>query len=113
LVGGGNYSVEFKTIPGFLTPSNRIVQVAVGQTVTVQADYKPAPMSVQFNSLTNLTFTGGTGATYRVEFSTNLLATNTLWIPFITQTLSSASTTVTNLGPATNKARYYRVRLLP
>jgi len=109
LVGGGGYPVEFKPVPGFITPSNRTVQVAVNQTATINVDYIPIRPVLTFYSLTNLICSGATGAVYRVEFSTNLLN----WSPLLTQTLTSGSVTITNLGPTTNKARFYRTVLLP
>jgi len=109
LIGGASYPIEFKAAPGFITPSNRTVQLAVGGLVTVQGVYTPIRPVLKFSSLTNLNLTGATGAVYRVEFSTNLLN----WSPLLTQTLTSGSVTITNLGPATNKARFYRTVLLP
>jgi hypothetical protein len=92
-----------------LTPSNRTVQVAVNQTVTIQANYTPIRPVLKFNSPTSLSFTGAIGAAYRVEFSTNLVG----WTPLVTQTLSASFVTLTNLGPATNKSRFFRTVLLP
>lgn len=109
LVGGGSYPVEFKPVPGFITPSNRIVDVIVNQTATINADYAPIRPVLNFLSRTNLSITGATGAVYRVEFSTNLLN----WTPLLTQTLTSSSVIISNLGPATNKARFFRTVLLP
>jgi len=107
LVGGVSYPIEFKPAPGYLTPRNRTVQVAVGGLVAVQGVYTPVRPVLKFNSLRSFSFTGATGATYRVEYSTNLLS----WTPFVTQILTSSSFTITNLSPATNKALFYRLLL--
>jgi hypothetical protein len=110
LIGGAGYPLEFKSVSGFIAPSNVTVLVGVNQSVTVQANYAFIQPAMKLSGLTNLTFTGATGATYRVDYTTNLLATP--WIPLYTQTLSSSSITVSNLGPATNKARFFRTVLL-
>jgi hypothetical protein len=77
--------------------------------VTVQGIYTPIRPVLKFISPTSLSFTGAIGAAYRLEFSTNL----TSWSPLLTQTLISGSVTLTNFGPATNKARFFRTVLLP
>jgi uncharacterized delta-60 repeat protein len=108
----GSYLMEFRPVAGYQTPTNRVVQIGGNQTTIVGVDYLGIKPFVSFNTLSNLIFTGGVGATYRVEFTSNCNA-STVWTPLVTQTLSGTSITITNLGPATNKARFYRVRLLP
>jgi len=105
----GSYTLEFRAVPGYVTPTNRPVQVGGNQTTVITALYVPIRPVMSFTSRTNLTFSGAANATYRVEISTNLLN----WTPLLTQTLSSSSVTITNLGSATNKARFFRTVLLP
>jgi hypothetical protein len=113
LVGGGEYPLEFKVIPGFLTPGDRIVQIAVGQQVAVSGIYVPIIPTLSLTPGAELSFTGGNGASYIVEYTTRLLNENTVWIPYSTQTLSSGSITLPNPGLGADNARYYRVRLAP
>ena len=111
VTGGTNYSIEFLLVPGFIAPTNRTVLTVANQTNTVQGNYVPVLPVLTFLSRTNLTFTGATGATYRVDFSTNLAGA--VWSPLVTQKLVTTSGTVTNFGPATNRARFFRTVLLP
>ena len=88
------------------------MQITVGQQVTVSAVYVPIIPMLSLNQ-GNLTFTGGNGANYLVEYATHLMDANTVWLPYSTETLSSGSATLTNPGSGTNNARFYRVRLAP
>ena len=90
------------------------MQVGGNQTAVVTVPYIAIRPVLNFNSLNNFTFIGGTGATYRVEFATNLSGI-IQWTPLTTQTLSAGSVTITNLGAgsATNKLRFFRTVLLP
>jgi hypothetical protein len=112
LIGGGGYPIEFKSIPGFITPTNRIIKVAVGGRVTIQADYIPASHQLKLSSLSGLTLLGGEGARYRVEFATNLTPPR-IWTPLTTFTLSGSSLLLTNTQPANTGSRFYRSFLEP
>jgi hypothetical protein len=39
LAGGSGYTIEFRAASGFVPPVNRLVQVPVGQTATINAQY--------------------------------------------------------------------------
>jgi hypothetical protein len=112
LIGGGGYPVEFKSIPGFITPSNRIIQMAVGGKVSIQADYVPASQQLSLNSMAGLTLLGGAGARYRVDFATNLTPPPA-WMPLTTFTLSGSSLLLTNTRPTNAGSRFYRSVLVP
>ena len=112
VIGGGNYPIEFKPIVGFMTPSNRTVTVAVGGLVTIQGDYVGIRPQLGLNRTNGLILGGGIGATYRVEFKTNL-TTQTTWTPLTSFTLSTSSLLLSNTRPATNGNRFYRAVLVP
>lgn len=112
LVAGGDYDLEFKPVPGFLAPSNRTVTAVLGQTITVNANYVPISLSVGFSYSNGLSLNGASGATYRVEYATNL-TTQPIWMPLTTQTLVNPSLTVSNTRPAASGRRFYRAVLLP
>jgi len=112
VIGGGNYPIEFKSIPGFLTPGNRTVSVAVGGLVTIQADYVPVYPQLGFSRATGLSLSGDPGATYRVEFTTNLTAPVT-WTPLTTLKLLTSSVTLSNTQLAPTGQRFYRSILVP
>ena len=112
LFGGGSYPIEFRVVPGFVTPSNRTIQMAVGGNVTLQADYVAIRPLLGLNRANGLSLSGGTGAVYRVEFVTNLTP-NATWSPLINLLLSSNPQTISNTRPATNGTRYYRAVLVP
>jgi hypothetical protein len=112
LIGGGDYPMEFKLVPGFLEPSNITVSVAVGQEVVVQAIYIPDPPSLRFSYSNGLTLIGAAAAKYRVEYVTNLTAP-LVWTPLTTLTLSNPSVTIANTRPAISGSRLYRAVLVP
>ena len=112
VIGGGGYPIEFKPVPGFITPSNRTVTVAVGGLVTIQGDYVGIRPQLGLNRTNGLILGGGIGATYRVEFKTNL-TTQTTWTPLTSFTLSASSSLLSNTRPATNGNRFYRTALVP
>jgi len=112
LFGGGSYPIEFRVVPGFITPSNRTIQMAVSGNVTLQADYVAIRPLLSLNRASGLSLSGGTGAIYRVEFVTNLIPTAS-WIPFTNFMLSSDPQTISNTRPATNGTRFYRAVLVP
>ena len=112
LVVGGDYPIEFKAVPGFITPSNRTVLIAVGQTVTLQADYVPIRPLLSFDSNSGLSLSGATGASYKMEYTTRL-AMPIAWTPLTTFTLISSPFTISGTGPATNGSGFYRAVLVP
>ena len=112
LIGGGSYPIEFKAVPGFLTPSNRTVLMAVGGVVTLQADYVPIRPLLGFDYNNGLSLSGATGATYRVEFATSL-TTPVDWTPLTTFALVNSPFTVSNTLPATDASGFYRAVLVP
>ena len=112
LIGGGGYPIEFKAIPGFLAPSNRTIQLAVGGTVTIQADYVPIPSQLTLNSLAGLSIVGGLGASYSVEFATNLTPPSR-WMPLTTVTLAGSTLVLSNTRPIQTGQRFYRSVLMP
>ena len=107
LIGGGGYPIEFKSIPGFITPSNRIIQMAVGGIVTMEGKYLPAQARLMMDAMAGVTFSGVSGTSYRVEFATNLTPP-VFWTPLTTFTLSGSSQLLTNTRPANFGQRIYR-----
>ena len=112
LIGGGNYPIEFKPVPGFITPSNRTVLIAVGQTVTLQAEYVPVRPLLSFDFTNGLSLSGATGANYRVEFATNL-TTPVNWTPLTNLTLVSSPFAISDTHPSTDGSGFYRAVLVP
>jgi hypothetical protein len=109
---GGSLAIEFKPVPAFDEPSNVTVQIVLGQEVIVQAIYVPCSPSLGFSFGNGLSLNCAVGATYRVEYTTNLgPAAN--WTPLTTQTLSSSSVTIPNTRPANSGRRFYRAVLMP
>jgi hypothetical protein len=112
LIGGGGYPIEFKSVPGFQTPSNRIVLIEINQVATVQADYIGIRPTLSLNRTTGLTLSGDTGARYRVDNATDLNPSIT-WTPVATQTLANSQVVLSNIQPATAGSRFYRAVLVP
>jgi V8-like Glu-specific endopeptidase len=112
LVGGGGYPIEFKGVPGFLTPSNRVVQVAVNQVVRLPVQYEPIRPGLSLQGGFNLSLSGPTGISYRVEYATNL-APPVLWMPWTTQTVLTSPLIISNIYSSSNNARFYRATWSP
>jgi hypothetical protein len=112
LIGGGSYPVEFKPIPGYITPSNRTVTIAVGGLVTIQANYISLTPQFSLNRANGLVVSGIAGRMYRVDFATNF-SSNMIWLPLTSFTLANPSLILSNTRPPTNGNRFYRVVLLP
>src|SRR6185369_11718044 len=100
LAGGGSYPIEFKPVPGFVTPSNRTVTVQIGQTVSLTANYAPILARLTLagrptNGTLQLKLNGPTLTSYVLDSATNL-RTPIAWQPIrtnITDTNGAASFT--------------------
>src|SRR5262245_2575548 len=112
LIGGGSYPIEFKAVPGFITPSNRTVLMAVGGVVTLQADYVPIHPLLSFDYTNGLSLSGATGATYHVEFATNL-AMPINWMPLTNLTLLNSPFTISDTRPTADGGGFYRAVQVP
>ena len=112
VIGGGGYPIEFKPVPGFITPSNRTVTVAVGGLVTIQGNYVGMGPQLGLSRTNSLILSGATGATYRIEFATNFSA-QTIWSPLTSFTLVNTSFSLSNTVSPASGQRFYRAVLVP
>jgi len=112
LVGGGGYPIEFKAVQGFVTPSNRIVQVAVNQVVTLAVKYEPIRPVLSLQAGFSLELSGPTGITYRVEYANNL-DPPILWIPWTEHTVLTSPLVISNIYSISDNVRFYRAVWAP
>ncbi len=115
--------LQFQSVPGFRTPAEYPVgTIVAGQNISLLAEYVPIRPLVAYSRDSGLRLIGNTGATYRVEFTTNPAApgswtslTNLTLTPanVSANTLSNASVTLANTLPAAAGNRFYRASLVP
>ena len=86
--------------------------MAVGGVVTLQADYLPLRPQLSFDYANGLSLSGATGATYRVEFATNL-TTPVSWMPLTNLTLLNSPLTISVIRSSTDGVGFYRAVLAP
>jgi hypothetical protein len=108
------YTLTFRPVFGFLTPSNRPLQIVANQTAVLTVSYTnlaPRASAPTLSSgLVNLTFIAPISQRYALEWSTNLvnwpaLATNTV-------TVDGAVRFTDSNSPNRSKT-FYRARLVP
>jgi hypothetical protein len=113
----GAYTVEFKSILGFQTPTNHGIQIVKGQTAVIPGAYVlVAPGLAAPSMISNGVFafglSGQPGKVYLMEASTNLGQTN--WTIIATNTLGSNGVWQFSDPASTNlNSRYYRARQTP
>jgi hypothetical protein len=69
-----------------------------------------ASISRVSSNLVNIAWSSASGATYRVQYRTNLLVTN--WLDLTTNITATGATASTNL-PITTSQRFHRIMALP
>lgn len=108
------FTIEFRPVPGFVTPTGRVVQVTSGQGSIIQANYwvLPPNMRLLSSSLTNLGIWGTEGTQYRIEYTTNL-ANRTNWFLHTNLTLGAGTNAVTLPMPTNDPNRFYRALWVP
>jgi hypothetical protein len=108
LLGSTNaVTVQFKAIPGWITPGTQSVSVPKGQFVTYGINYTVSNPVLAFSPQLGFGFAGTTGTVYRIETRTNLVAGS--WLPLSTNIITNANFNL--LLPKngfTNRAGYYR-----
>jgi hypothetical protein len=114
LVAATNYTLSFRPVPGFLTPSNRPLTVTANQTNIVTVIYTNIVPQNVVSGFTNaaftLAFTAPSGQRYALERSTNFAN----WTPLLTSTVPAGGTLrFTNSGLNNIPNAYYRARFVP
>jgi PKD repeat protein len=112
--GGTEYHLIFRTIPGFLTPSNTPFVLKTNQTKNIQAYYiytnlssKAVSVSSATNSVFKVVYLGYAGKRQAIEESTNLLT----WVPRVTNQIPSDGLLRFAVTNAPSKGRaFYRTR---
>jgi hypothetical protein len=100
-------TVHFKTIPGWIAPTNQKVSVPQGVLTVYGINYTVSNPVLSFKPGLGIGFGGTTGTVYRLETRTNLVLGS--WVPVSTNTLTNAVfTPVIPKSVLTNKASYYR-----
>jgi sugar lactone lactonase YvrE len=111
LIGGGNYTIEFKPFPGFVTPTNRTTSVSISNVVNIQADYVVIPVIPILNALrsgSNVVLYWPTTAQNFVLESAVTFNNSNLWSPVsVLKTTIGTNHFVTNQISGTN---FYRLK---
>jgi len=114
LPAGTNYTLNFRPVAGFLTPSNRNLTILANQTNTTSVTYTNLspknPVSSFSNSIFYVQFIAPSGQRYALERSTNL----TDWASLATNLVpTSRLLSFTNSGLDFIPLAFYRARWLP
>jgi len=110
LTGGVDYDVEFRRVPGFITPPARQVRVDIGEVSTLKLRYIKWPAELETRSPGQFSLLGSNQGRYIIDYRTNLNSTSR-WLPWRTVTLSN-SPMLFDLGATSNgPQRFYRVGL--
>ena len=112
LIAGVTYSVEFKPVPGFITPTNTSVQITAGGNITLPINYTALQPRLNFARGSGVSLSGAVGADFRLEVATNLTA-STVWGPVLTVTLPSSPFVFSNVVPTSVSPRFYRAVFVP
>jgi hypothetical protein len=108
------YTLTFRPVFGFLTPSNRPLQVVGNQTAVLTVSYTNlaprATAPVFSNNTLNLTFTAPVSQRYALEWSTNLIN----WQPLATNNVAADGVVrFTDSNVPVRSRTFYRARLVP
>jgi hypothetical protein len=112
-----NYTLSFRSAPGFVAPANRSLVVKTNNTTSVMAYYiytnlsprveKPVQVT---NGVFQLSYLAYAGKRYAVEESTNLLK----WVSLVTNPVPQDGLLHFNKTNSSAKSRaFYRARLVP
>ncbi|MEI9963011.1 MAG: hypothetical protein WDM76_18405 [Limisphaerales bacterium] len=105
-----SFSVEFKPIAGWNTPTNQAITIIPGQITSYTANYTIATLAtnpVLVANASGLGIVGVTGTTYRIERRASLTAGS--WIPVSTNTITTTGFNLILSKPATNgPTTFYR-----
>jgi hypothetical protein len=114
LPAGTNYTLSFRPVAGFITPSNRNLTVVANQTNTISVTYTNLSPKNPVSSLSNgsfyLKFIAPAGQRYALERSTNLVN----WASLTTNLVpTNGLLSFTNSGTASIPRAFYRARWVP
>jgi hypothetical protein len=114
----GTYTITFRPIPGYLTPTNLTFTLGAGNTATITDTYVAlggltvpalgAPAVA--NGSLRFTITGSASERVAIERSTNLVN----WTPVVTNTIGPDGSVSFSDASATNRTRgFYRAQVIP
>ena len=103
--------VEFKPVPDWNFPTNRLTTVSPGQISSNYAFYSVSNPLMVLNRAVGIGITGTTGTTYRIEQRSSL--TSGTWLPVSTNTITSNGFNSVLPKPPTNPpTTFYRLQWL-
>ena len=106
-LSSGAFTIEFKPLAGWQSPSNQPSAVNANQVIILPENYEELPSRLSLQANGRLSLSGAQGLAYRIESSTNLALTNWTTITHVTFT----ATNVTNInvfGPGGSGRRFFR-----
>jgi len=109
LVGGGDFLIEFRPVPGWLLPTNQIAGVAADQETILDAYYIDARPSLTYRLGEGLNLHAGeTGVVYRIDYA-NSLGFPINWIALTNVALTNNSQVISGAEPTKAIQRFFRV----
>ncbi len=111
LQGTNPVAFEFKSIPGWNPPPNQSIGVTLGTVTNIAANYTFGNPVMVLNRTQGLGIIGAAGATYRIEYRTNLTLGS--WLPLRTNTLGAGFNPLMPWPPTNGPAAFYRAVWLP
>src|SRR5207302_1012196 len=107
LAGGGGFIIEFREVPGWLSPTNQIVEVEADQVSILDANYGVGQPSLSYRLGEGLRLSGASGLGYRIE-QTDSLGSSTDWTLLTNITLTNSSQLIGGTQPTNAATRFFR-----
>ncbi len=108
LVGGGDFLIEFRPVPGWLFPTNKMVRVGTDQVTMFDAYYVDARPTLTYRLGEGLSlYAGETGVVYRIDYADNLSSPFT-WVALTNVTLINSSQVIGATGSTNATYRFFR-----
>ena len=116
LLAPTNVVVSFTLVPGFSTPADFPVTMALGQDAILDVTYGPAVVEAPvlfFSSTNGLRVSGTAGATVRLQFREALVAGDWSDVPGKVFTLGAGPVTVLTAAEGAAAPGFYRALITP
>jgi Calx-beta domain/Domain of unknown function (DUF5122) beta-propeller len=107
LAGGGGFILEFREVPGWLSPTTQIVEVEADQVSILDANYVPGQPSLGYRLGEGLRLSGASGMGYRIE-QTDSLGSSTDWTLLTNITLTNSTQLIGGTEPTKSATRFFR-----
>jgi len=104
---GGGFIIEFREVPGWLSPTNQIVEVDADQVSILDAIYVAGRPSLGYRLGEGLRLSGAAGLGYRIE-QTDSLGSLSDWTVLTNIMLTNSSEVIGATLPTNSVTRFFR-----